>query len=1106
MEDEECKKLVKTAEDLIAKRELIKALVFTEDSILVHGENEGTSSRLHHEQATAFLHLQIKAENPDVKCAFLLAAIGCYWDAALYSPVCANALHGLASEIGSLHFYKKSMKKAKQGLSLPQTETSRMSSKEQSLWTDQNRGLERIIEDAKSKIASPSTIAGLTRVWEPKKSPETSKDESKGLRSYWLGLDAEIKRDLMKVSIAELRSYAEGVHKREGREALEKALAFAREHKKWRFWQCRTSCSKEMHSAEECKTHLEQEHGADFKPSSENDMVKRIGKDWARKISGGAWEPVDAVAAVEMITNQLEYVKEFTSKSKKRGWSEEWPVAADEKRRKLLNEIKSLLVLLCDRMILSSSIRAWLMDFPVQLLLKLGVSKDVFGSQLAETPQGICFLEYDELDQIQYFLKKIKCERDDGTDLVCRAVDSFWDRTRVQDTIDLDDEFSFVLPDKRLLKKKYVPLDDEGNINLIADPNAHYAEGKVQGDDIISWLVDDSSVDESFFSKPIREHNLDIWMAVLRAVQLTCRTLRSNYAKKKQFSAYEAALTEVENLCMSEWERRRDIPEDQWKSYASLLCDKCEERFNEKSPSSELFLCAVRDVFQGHPSQPIFNSDVNSLRLICERKDVNDDSVVNSTDVLKSAVTFKGLLTGSKILLIDNSRIRLLDNLTKLSVFDYRSYMLRLLKPFLLNEIGKMEYKAKSDAAKAKADILLEEEEKSQAQKKKKNKNKKVFEVAQQITSTSMSIPLDKTAEHDQSANRELEDAVKPEDTIASEMGGLEISSNTDIQDQPTEDDIQDMQNIPGEDPPAEPLEAAVGEAVARYNSALDMTLKALMNIKVLKDDVKQPFHAHPGEQVPSALQNFFTAFSSDMIKNDGVYSYLFRDLLASIEEVTPIDRLTSYADEAFEKILQLWQCWKNSERESLVNRLFTLNENESISCRKCRREQKSPEERFYGTLIAADSIRDLKCAFGDIKFVDILKVDRVDYKMLCDIEKGGCGKTNFVHRTISRCPPIFTIMLEWERTETEEEISETTKALELEIDISRLYQGFEPNTNYRLVSMVGSVEEKECICIAYQEDRWVNLKSDWESVVRFFGERNVRPEILFYEAVRSMA
>lgn len=49
----------------------------------------------------------------------------------------------------------------------------------------------------------------------------------------------------------------------------------------------------------------------------------------------------------------------------------------------------------------------------------------------------------------------------------------------------------------------------------------------------------------------------------------------------------------------------------------------------------------------------------------------------------------------------------------------------------------------------------------------------------------------------------------------------------------------------------------------------------------------------------------------------------------------------------------------------------------------------------------------------------------------------------------------LFFVVLEWEKSETEKEISETTKSLEWEIDVSRLYEGLEPNTNYRLVSMV---------------------------------------------------
>ncbi|KAL9310706.1 putative peptidase C19, ubiquitin carboxyl-terminal hydrolase [Arabidopsis thaliana] len=129
---------------------------------------------------------------------------------------------------------------------------------------------------------------------------------------------------------------------------------------------------------------------------------------------------------------------------------------------------------------------------------------------------------------------------------------------------------------------------------------------------------------------------------------------------------------------------------------------------------------------------------------------------------------------------------------------------------------------------------------------------------------------------------------------------------------------------------------------------------------------------------------------------------------------------------------------------------------------------------------------------------------------MLCDIKTRGCGKANFVRHTISSCPPIFTIVLKWEKNETEKEISGTLKAMDWEIDISKLYEGLEPNTNYRLVSMIGCGEEGEYICMAYKKNRWISLRHEalieevvgiWKSVVRFCGERRVRPEILFYEA-----
>lgn len=145
-------------------------------------------------------------------------------------------------------------------------------------------------------------------------------------------------------------------------------------------------------------------------------------------------------------------------------------------------------------------------------------------------------------------------------------------------------------------KNNNAPFDDDGKICFIKDPNSHYTKAPARGDDIISWLGDCSSVDKSF-PKPIREHNLEIWVAVLRAVQYTCRTLRTKYEKKENVLQYEAALTFVENLCMLEDERRKNVQDDQKNIYASLLCDVKRDSQKKKIPSLQDCSCVQYEMF-----------------------------------------------------------------------------------------------------------------------------------------------------------------------------------------------------------------------------------------------------------------------------------------------------------------------------------------------------------------------------------------------------------------------------------------------------------------------------------------------------------------------------
>ncbi|CAN8238127.1 unnamed protein product [Cochlearia groenlandica] len=1088
-QDVKGRRLFERAKDLYNKGyyinalEMIKRLYFVQDDMYKILELEGI----------IFNDLAENTDNNDVKFAYFLASALSY-SSGLLSPLAACSFFSLARLSGSPLYYKKCIQSAKEGLLVNANHTLEKDKEEV---TKEEDMLKYVIETSESEIAKSKTNIVQNcqqEVVEAKEHEEAKKSDSDfvmRLRSYWAGLNIEKKRDFMRVSIAEFTSHVEILHGREGRDALEKALTFALEGRKWRFWMCRM-CSEMFFTSEECKKHLQREHIIQYILPASDTLPKRINKEWDRKISSGVWEPVDRVAAVEMINNRLEDVKAFVYD---KGWSKEWPLAvADEERSKLLQEIRLLLMSFCELKILSCSVRDWVMSFGFEQLEKLDVSEEgiTLCRSLVGKPQIICFLECPELNQILEFLKNVKRERHDGKDIVCRAVDSFYNDTRVREKIDFDTQFSFLLLDKRLMHSKIARFDDEGKVDVI-DPDVHSAKAHACGDDILSWLVDHSSGDGRFrFPIPIREHNLDIWTAVLQATRFAYRTEVTKYQNRFMLTYFLEALNDAKKVCRSEDERRKNISKDLWKRYASLIYDT--DAGHYKYPL--LHLSAIRDVLNeaSYPTLGLVDSK-DCMNVIRERKTLNDDIVLKSIDNLISVVTKKIPLIDSKIFLIEPSKISLLNDLTRLSVFDYRSYILKPLKEFLLGEIVHMESKAKLAVAKEKLLLeqkkkpeckkVLKENEKNSHPKKKKPKRKK-------RNSTSISSPLEKTAEDKHAVN--LESELMPPSLITAEEDSLKQ-----------------------EDSLSEHLESEQGEGPARCKSAIGMTLKAICNIKALKEYLVNNKHQFPEnveEQVPAALQNFITAFVSKTMKEKGIYSYLLDDLLASLEQV---HRMSSDAAELLVAILEFWPCWRSPQIESVVARLFTVEEYERMSCSRCRKKPNYPEQISYGVVMAADSIRDLKFAFGNIKFEDIVKGIRVEDKMLCDIKTGGCGKANIVHHVISTCPPIFTVVLKWENNETEKEISETTKALDWEIDMSRLFEGLEPDTKYRLVSMVGyGKEEEEHICLAYKKKRWVSFRDkasakevigEWKNVIRFCEAKKIRPEIMFYEeALQWMA
>ncbi|KAG5406317.1 hypothetical protein IGI04_012436, partial [Brassica rapa subsp. trilocularis] len=255
---------------------------------------------------------------------------------------------------------------------------------------------------------------------------------------------------------------------------------------------------------------------------------------------------------------------------------------------------------------------------------------------------------------------------------------------------------------------------------------------------------------------------------------------------------------------------------------------------------------------------------------------------------------------------------------------------------------------------------------------------------------------------------------------------------------------------------------------------ALDMILKSLLKISVF-------------------LSYFLLEFCQEThhsLTEDGEYavtpSTQLRDFLLNNLNVThPLE-----ANSVFDflvTILEVLPLWRNVE-EPLSSKFEVYHQVAKKICNRCK-------------LVTP--------AFKDFAFENILKVTRIALMMMpCD--KEGCGKQNYVERVISKLPAVFTIAVEWEKNETEEDIFATTSVLATEIDISEIfkYEGDSLFTKYRLVSMV-CCHGDQYSCIAYENRSWVihfgsqnEVSGDWNRVLSIFAKLKIRPEILFFENV----
>jgi len=86
-------------------------------------------------------------------------------------------------------------------------------------------------------------------------------------------------------------------------------------------------------------------------------------------------------------------------------------------------------------------------------------------------------------------------------------------------------------------------------------------------------------------------------------------------------------------------------------------------------------------------------------------------------------------------------------------------------------------------------------------------------------------------------------------------------------------------------------------------NSQKHVISQALLSIKIFKEDLmqnSQQIQDQRQEQVPTALQNLFTAVVSEAIQDEGVYSCLLSDFLTSQEEFLSMVCVKKYASKHY--------------------------------------------------------------------------------------------------------------------------------------------------------------------------------------------------------------
>ncbi|XP_024045653.1 uncharacterized protein LOC18048599 isoform X2 [Citrus clementina] len=467
-----------------------------------------------------------------------------------------------------------------------------------------------------------------------------SKEERRDfVRSYWNSMSLEMKRELLKVKVCDIKAHSASLKDGLASDVLAEALAFAEENKTWRFWVC-CRCNEKFADSESHMHHVVQEHMGNLLPKMQAVLPQSVDNEWNEMIDNCSWKPLDIVAAVKMLgrdktkSRDTEVSEDFYSgnhieecddcfkdaldsspEKENLGHSynsssvegndcekvvsiqcrecdgnqvsavypliDSWPVADDTERVKLLERIHALFELLLRHKCLSASHLSKVIQYTMDELQSLASGSLLLNHGVGQTPMCICFLGVHQLRKIVKFLQELShaCSLGRYSERINSIDDanSVSPSLEIKETIVLNGDASCLLLDERLLSTELVSSD--AFIDNVTSANIRHENGVAEdADALLTWIFAGPSSGEHLTTwMHSKEEKTHQGMEILQTLEKEFYHLQSLCERKCEHLSYEEALQALEDLCLEEGKKRETVAEFGHRSYESVLRKRREE-------------------------------------------------------------------------------------------------------------------------------------------------------------------------------------------------------------------------------------------------------------------------------------------------------------------------------------------------------------------------------------------------------------------------------------------------------------------------------------------------------------------------------------------------